>query len=234
VAVGSSDALHAALLSVVAAAGELMAERPLLGAVAFVLLSAASAMLAFFSSAVIVPVALYTWGKAVCLLLLWAGWTLGGATAYGLGRFLGRPVIQWMLPAETLARYEEMVSRKTPFHLVLLFQVALPSEVPGYLLGLVRYPFWRYLGALLIAELPYAAGTVYLGASFLDRHFMVLAGVGALGAIGMVAALRLLNRRLRSERSERPERSEEREPAPRSLGATRRHRKRHQKRYQKQ
>lgn len=196
-AVGASDALHEALLDAVAAAGKLMAERPLLGAVVFVLLAAASAMLAFFSSAVVVPVALYTWGKLTCLFLLWAGWTLGGITSYGLGRLLGRPVIGWLLPAETLDRYEEQVSRHTPFHLVLLFQLALPSEVPGYLLGLVRYPFWRYLGALLIAELPYAAGTVYLGASFMDRNLLVLFGVGA---IGMVTALRLLHRRLRSER----------------------------------
>lgn len=204
-AVGSSDALHEALVDAVAAAGELMAERPLLGGVVFVLLAAASAMLAFFSSAVVVPVALYTWGKAACLFLLWAGWTLGGAASYGLGRFLGRPVVGWLLPDAMLDRYQEQVSRRPPFHLVLLFQLALPSEVPGYLLGLVRYPFWRYLGALLIAELPYAVGTVYLGASFMDRNLLVLVAVGAIGAIGMVTALRLLHRRLR-ERSAATER----------------------------
>ena len=197
VAVGSSEALHSALLRAVAAAGELIAERPLLGAVVFVLLAAASAMLAFFSSAVVVPVALYTWGKATCLLLLWTGWTLGGIASYWLGRTLGRPAVRWMLPAATLARYEEQISRKTPFHLVLLLQLALPSEVPGYLLGLVRYPFWRFLAAFMIAEIPYAVGTVYLGAGFLERHLLLLAVVGAAGATWMALVLRLLHRRLR-------------------------------------
>lgn len=197
-AVGSSEALHSALLRAVAAVGEITAARPLLGAVVFVLLAAASAMLAFFSSAVVVPVALYTWGKGISLLLLWMGWTLGGAVSYALGRFLGRPVIGRLLPAAPLARYEDKVSRHTPFHLVLLLQLALPSEVPGYLLGLARYPFWRYLGALLIAELPYAAGTVYLGASFLERHVLLLVVLGGLGALWMVVVLRILQRRLRS------------------------------------
>jgi uncharacterized membrane protein YdjX (TVP38/TMEM64 family) len=198
-AVGSSEALHSTLLRAVAAAGEIMAARPVLGAVVFVLLSAASALLAFFSSAVVVPVALYTWGKGVCFLLLWTGWTLGGMIAYWLGRTLGRPVLRWALPAATLARYEEQLSRHTSFRVVLLFQLALPSEVPGYLLGVVRYPFGRFLAAYILAELPYAVGTVYLGAGFLERHLLLVIALGALGALWMVIVLRVLQRRLRSE-----------------------------------
>ena len=165
--VGTSDDLHQALLKVLDAASKLIAERPVLGAFLFVVLSALSAMLAFVSSAVLVPVALYTWGETVCAVLLWLGWILGGATAYNLGRWLGRPVVRWLLPTETLDRYEDRLSTETPFGLIVLLQLALPSEVPGYLLGLVRYPFWRYLLALALAELPYAVGTVYLGESFL-------------------------------------------------------------------
>lgn len=194
--VGTSDDLHQALLEVLRAGSMLIAERPVLGAVLFVLLSALSAMLAFVSSAVLVPVALYTWGEAVCAALLWLGWILGGMTAYALGRWLGRPVVRWLLPSETLDRYEDRLSTKTPFGLILLLQLALPSEVPGYLLGLVRYPFWRYLAALALAELPYAVGTVYLGESFLDRHLLLLLALGGGGAVLMFFAVRLLQRRL--------------------------------------
>lgn len=194
--VGTSDDLHQALLEVLRAASKLIAERPVLGAVLFVLLSALSAMLAFVSSAVLVPVALYTWGEAACAALLWLGWILGGVTAYTLGRWLGRPVVRWLLPSQTLDRYEDRLSTETPFGLILLLQLALPSEVPGYLLGLVRYPFWRYLAALALAELPYAVGTVYLGESFLDRHLLVLLALGIGGAVFMFFAVRLLHRRL--------------------------------------
>lgn len=193
---GTSDDLHHALLKILDAASKVIAERPVLGAVVFVVLSALSAMLAFVSSAVLVPVALYTWGETVCAALLWLGWILGGATAYTLGRWLGRPVVRWLLPTETLDRYEDRLSSETPFGLIVLLQLALPSEVPGYLLGLVRYPFWRYLLALALAELPYAVGTVYLGESFLERRLLVLLVLGALGAVFMFVAVRTLHRRL--------------------------------------
>lgn len=194
--IGTSDDLHEALMDVLAAASKLIAERPVLGAVLFVLLSALSAMLAFVSSAVLVPVALYAWGETVCAALLWLGWILGGATAYTLGRWLGRPVVRWLLPSETLDRYEDRLSTQTPFGLIVLLQLALPSEVPGYLLGLVRYPFGRYLLALALAELPYAVGTVYLGESFLERQLLVLLAIGVAGAVFMFFAVRLLQRRL--------------------------------------
>lgn len=193
----SSDLLYSTLMRVLAAAAQLIAEHPVPGAGLFVVLAAASAMLAFFSSAVLVPVALYTWGKLACMLLLWVGWTLGGIAAYGIGHTPGRSVVKRVLPSATLSRYEDRVSQRTPFVLVWLFQLALPSEVPGYLLGLARYPFGRYLAALLLAELPWAVGTVYLGASFLDRHLLVFLGLGIAGALAMALLLRLLHRRLR-------------------------------------
>ena len=196
--VASSDTLHAWLLRAIAIAGQTMTERPLLGATLFVLFAAASAMLAFFSSALLVPVAVYSWGKALCALALWVGWTLGGMAAYGIGRSLGRPVVKSLLSSANLDRYEDRISKRAPFGLVLLFQMALPSEVPGYLLGLARYPFGKYLAALMLAELPYAVGTVYLGASFLDRQLAVLIGVGAAGALLMALAFRLLQKRLRT------------------------------------
>lgn len=196
----SSDLLYSTLLRGFAAASEVITEHPRLGAVLFVLLAAASAMLAFFSSAVLVPVALYTWGKLACALLLWIGWTLGGAVAYAIGHTLGRSVVKSLLPTATLSRYEDRISRHTPFAVVWLFQLALPSEVPGYLMGLVRYPFSRYLIALMLAELPWAVGTVYLGESFLDRHLLVFLGLGIAGALLMALLLRLLHHRLRLAR----------------------------------
>lgn len=193
----SSDLLYSTLLRVLAAAAEVISEHPRLGMVLFVLLAAASAMLAFFSSAVLVPVALYTWGKLACMLLLWIGWALGGILAYVIGHTLGRSVIKSLLSAATLSHYEDRISRQTPLIVVWLFQLALPSEVPGYLLGLVRYPFSRYLVALVLAELPWAVGTVYLGESFLDRQILVFLGLGIAGALVMALLLRLLHHRLR-------------------------------------
>ncbi len=74
----------------------------------------------------------------------------------------------------------------------------MPSEIPGYVLGTLRYRFWLYLAALAIAELPYALGTVYLGASFLERESVTLILVGVVGVLVSVFAYRLYRDRARS------------------------------------
>ncbi len=84
---------HAWLLSLFAHAESAIREREGWGMIVFVLLAALSAMLAFVSSAMLVPVALYVWGPVVCFLLLWTGWFLGGLAGYAVGRYLGRPVV---------------------------------------------------------------------------------------------------------------------------------------------
>jgi uncharacterized membrane protein YdjX (TVP38/TMEM64 family) len=192
----SSDAFQFLLSWILEETGPIIAEHPFWGASLFVLLSALSAMLAFFSSVVLLPVAIHVWGEVACVFLLWLGWILGGACAYGIARFWGRPVVRRLTSASLLARYEERISRHTPWGLVLLFQLAVPSEIPGYVLGLARYGFRRYLAILALAELPYAVGTVYLGASLLERRTLVLLLLGALGILFSAWAFHTLRRRL--------------------------------------
>lgn len=194
----SSDAFQSALSWGLAKAAPVIAERPLWGALLFLLLSALSAMMAFFSSAVLVPVAIHAWGKLACAFMLWLGWILGGACAYGIARFWGRPVVRRLTSSQELARYEERISRHTPLGLVLLFQLAVPSEIPGYVLGLARYGLRRYLVVLALAELPYAVGTAYLGESLLERRTLLLLGLGTTAIFFSAWALHVLRRRLGS------------------------------------
>jgi len=196
-AIASSEDLHAALLAVLAEGEQIVRAHPVPGAILFVVFAAVSAMIAFVSVAVVVPVAIYTWGEGASILLLWSGWTLGGACAYGIARFLGRRVVRWLTAEAGLRRLESAVNERTPFSLVLLLQLALPSEIPGYLLGLARYPLSRYLLALALAELPYAFATVLLGASFLERRTGLLLGVGLVLVAGSLFAMRRLGSRLK-------------------------------------
>jgi len=130
--------------------------------------------------------------------LLWLGWILGGICAYGLARAWGRPVVRHFISERALAKYDSRISPQTPFSLVLLFQLAVPSELPGYVLGLARYSFLRYLAVVALAELPYAIGTVFLGTSVLERRLGLLLALGA-GAILLSAlALRALRKRVGS------------------------------------
>jgi uncharacterized membrane protein YdjX (TVP38/TMEM64 family) len=192
----TADVLHQFVVRLVETAETAITAYPAWGITLFVVLSAVSAMLTFFSTAVVTPVAVETWGEPASIALLWGGWLLGGGCAYVIGRTLGRPVTRFLISPRALARFERRISNRAPFGVVLLFQFALPSEVPGYVLGLARYPFSKYALALAIAELPFAIGTVYLGASVLERRTILLFPIAGAGALASILAFYLLQRRL--------------------------------------
>jgi uncharacterized membrane protein YdjX (TVP38/TMEM64 family) len=192
----TSDALHTSLLQMLAASKDVIARHPAPGALLFVLLAAISAMFAFVSIAVLVPVAVYAWGEPVSMLFVWIGWILGGGTAYGIARYLGRPVVHWLTGEAMLNRVERRIHPQTPFGVIVLLQLGLPSEIPGYVLGLLRYPFGRYLFALAIAEVPYTIATVYLGAAIVAAKSGLVFAVGLGAALLAVGAFHFMRRRL--------------------------------------
>jgi len=191
----SSSQLHAAVTGLYAEAVHVIVIRPMTGTLLFVLLAAVSAMVAFFSSAVLVPAGVLAWGIPTTFLLLWAGWLLGGVVAYGIGRRYGRRVVLWLVREESLQRYERRIASDAPFTAVLLLQMALPSEVPGYLVGVLRYPFVRYLLALALAVLPFALGAVLLGESFVQGNVLRLVALGLAGILLSASAVMAWHRR---------------------------------------
>ncbi len=188
--------INEALHKLLEAAQPVMTAHPVLGPILFALLSALSAMLAFVSSAAIVPVAVFAWGRWATAALLWGAWIGGGACAWLVGKTLGRRVAARFIPSERLDYYASRLDRGTGFATVLLFQLAVPSEVPGYVLGTVGYPFWRYLLALALAELPFAVGAVTLGHGLVEGQRGWLIAVGLAGAALSIVALTSLRRRM--------------------------------------
>jgi len=184
----ASDVFFERSQEIFAAVEAIITDYPRLGMVAFVVLGMGSAMLAFFSSAILVPVGIYTWGFTVCLALLWLGWFLGGVFSYCVGRYLGRVVVARIVGEERLASFERRVNRNTRFIHIVLFQAMLPSEIPGYVLGSLRYRFLPFAVALGLVELPYAVGTIYIGESFLQQRGWLLIAIAAGGALLVAVA----------------------------------------------
>jgi uncharacterized membrane protein YdjX (TVP38/TMEM64 family) len=182
--VAASDTLHGAVDAAVGWAESVIRRHPVAGVLVFVVLGGLSAMLAFFSSALLVPVAVRTWGEVPTAALLWLSWFLGGLAAYSVARYLGRGVVHRLVPSRRLLFYERRIAAQARFPVVFLFQAALPSEVPGYVLGMVKCSLRVYLPALALAELPYAVAAVYLGQSFLAQRYalIVIVGLAAVGA----------------------------------------------------
>ena len=190
-----SDTLHEGIVGLFEAARVIIVRHPVAGPLAFVGLAALSAMLGFFSSAILVPAAVYAWGAGITMLLLWIGWTIGGIVAHSLARYLGRPVLRWLVPEAALGRYEKLLEKRPRFSTVVLFQMAFPSEIVGYLMGLIRYPLGKFVGALMIAELPWVVGTVLLGVGFVRRDTLTLAIVCVAGAVVLALLARALRQR---------------------------------------
>ncbi len=193
--VAASDSLHNRTQEIIVWTEGLISRAPLLGMLVFVLLAMLSAMLAFFSSALLAPIAIYAWGEAACFALLWLGWCLGGIVTFCIGRFLGRSAASMIIGDETVDSWQSHVHKRTKFIHVLAFQAVIPSEIPGYLLGILHYPFLLYLLALGITEIPYAIAVVYLGEAFLVGRSAVFLLVGV-GLIALAAFLLHIYRRL--------------------------------------
>jgi uncharacterized membrane protein YdjX (TVP38/TMEM64 family) len=198
VAIAASDTTHDAIQSLLEHVRAVIVRHPNAGKFVFLLLAAVSGALAFFSSAIVIPVAVYTWGRPLTFILLWTGWMTGGVGSYLIGRYPGRRLFRKILPEKQIRRYEKAISAKTPFFVVMLFQIALQSEIPGYVLGAARYDFRRYLLALALCELPYAIGAIYLSEWFLGRNYLLLISLGAAAILVSLLAFRIFRKHLES------------------------------------
>ena len=176
--VAASDRLHDRAEELIVWTEALISQAPALGMLVFVLLAMISAMVAFFSSAVVAPVAIYAWGNSLTFLLLWLGWLLGGILSYCIARYLGRSFVGMIVNEDKIEGWERELEERARFPYILLFQAVVPSEIPGYVLGILRYHFHLYLAALALTELPYAIATVYLGESFLERDSTIFVVLG--------------------------------------------------------
>ncbi len=186
--------LHSWLIGQFAGAEAIIRQHGTWSMVLFVGLAALSAMIAFVSSSVLIPMAVYAWGPWTCAGLLWTGWFLGGLTAYAIGRFLGRPLVGRLVRPETVERQERWARSRRSLAAIVLLQLAVPTDLAGYIFGVIRCPFVPFILALGLAEIPYAVGAVFLGLSFVERRVGPLVLLGLAGILLSVAAVHVYHR----------------------------------------
>ncbi len=156
-------------------------------------------MLAFTSSVVLVPPANLVWGKLITFLLLWGGWIAGAIAAFGIGK-VARPLLVRLGYQNKLSKYQQFVSRRMKFWTTILFCIAVPSEISGYILGGLRYPFLKFLGAIAIAESIYAFGIVIAGQNLVTaKPVPLIIAIATLIIIATTA--RLLLQKLKKQKS---------------------------------
>jgi len=155
-------------------------------------LAVLSVMLVSFSSIWIIPIAISLWGDSLTLALLLAGWLLGSIFSYIIGRYAGYPIVRKIISEEKINNYSEIFSRaRESFNLIILSRFALPSEIPGYLLGIAKYPFFKYLFATIISEIPYAIVAVYFIDAIINKNITVFLFAGIIWIIAAMAMVKM-------------------------------------------
>jgi uncharacterized membrane protein YdjX (TVP38/TMEM64 family) len=191
-----SASLQAVFIEALQLSKDYLDRYPLGSRLAFVGLAAFSAMLVLFSSVALVPMAVNAWGQVETLLLLIGGWFIGANLAYFIGRRFGRRATTYFVAERTLDRYGDLLSVRMSVTEVALLKLALPSEMPSFALGIIRYPFAKFVPVLLASELPFALWAVYLSAALIEdrRATFLLVLLAGFAAIAVVTR-RLLSRR---------------------------------------
>lgn len=150
----------------VAMVNEYIVAHEFLGATVFIIFAALSAVLSPFSSIPTIPLAVAVWGQELTLLFLVCGWFIGSVASYLIGHHGLHDVYKKVFPVKKIEKYRNQLSEHSEFMLVVLFRLAVPSEIVGLVLGSVRYDFPKYLVATLITEIPFAVISVYASEAF--------------------------------------------------------------------
>ena len=160
-------------------------------------LAALSVMLSPFSIVPFSIIAISIWGKLLALVYVMIGSLLGASIAYVIGAQAIHRVMKFVVPADQIRRYTEVINEKSSFLLVALFFLAMPVEVPAYVLGAGRYTYWKFILAATIAYLPFELLAIYAGDAFLHRDVVVLGTLMVLFSTLFCIAVFTLHRRIR-------------------------------------
>lgn len=161
---------------------------PVLGSIIFIILAALSAVASPFTSAPLVPAAIFIFGKFLTFWLLWVGWIFGGIISYILGRYAARPLAISLFSIKRINYYQKILSKKTNFWLILLFRASVPAEIPGPILGALKYNLIKFIFATAIAELPYAIATIYASNALINDQKIIFFALIVFAFIAMSAA----------------------------------------------
>ena len=160
------------------------------GFVAFVLLQIVQVVAAPIPGEVVSFLGGYLYGPVLGTVLSTIGLTLGSLLAYALARVFGRPLVQRLVDAKTMARFDFLLQPRGTFLVFVLFLIpGFPKDYLCYLLGLGGFPLARF--ALIVAT-GRLGGTVMLvlGGDLLreGEYDKLFVGAGA-AVIALVVAL---------------------------------------------
>ena len=117
------------------------------------------------------------------------GMILGGLLAMTLARVYGRPLVQRMVGAERLERWEH-VAHLNSLAIWFVLMLGPLGDAPYYLAGLTKLPVWKLLAIVLLVRTPSVMVSAALGAGLISwRSPWFIAGAAVFIILGILAGL---------------------------------------------
>ncbi|OGM90629.1 hypothetical protein A3A20_00740 [Candidatus Wolfebacteria bacterium RIFCSPLOWO2_01_FULL_45_19] len=173
-----------------------LVEQPVSGIIIFFFLTILSAMFFFLSSIFAVPIAVSIWGAFVTMIFILSSWILGAIFSYIIGRFAGRPVLRHFVSKTKLDYYHRMFSENSGLLSVFLLRFTIPSEIPGYTLGILRFNFAKYMLVTILAEIPYAFVIVYAFEAILRKDPVILGAIVGAWLLAVIILIKLIHKKI--------------------------------------
>lgn len=178
----------------------LTGEYAVLSVLVFIGLGMLSTMLSSFTSIPLVPVAVIVWGNALTALYLGIGWLIGDIFSYIIGYYAGHSILKRFVPLEKIDYYRKKIPPDAEFKLVFFFIMSMPSEIPNYTLGTLRYNFLKYFLTIALGEMIFAFVTAYAGQALVQKNYILFAGAVALLVMFFSYFFYLFNKYLKTKK----------------------------------
>lgn len=175
---------------------ELLSGMNMVSYVAYVLILTSAVVFMPLTVMPLIPIAASIIGPFMTALLSIVGWTLGGAIAFIIARYLGRPVIEKWVDLKKLDAIVARLPDQTHFWVIVLLRLTLPVDLVSYALGMTKsLSFTSYIVATIVGVTWFSFAFAYLGDAFFKGNSVVLIELGLASVFIFITGWYLLRTR---------------------------------------
>lgn len=129
-----------------------VAQRQILGAIAFILFTALCTVIAPMSAAPLMPIAAEIWPMWQVALYFFIAWNTSAWVVFWISRRWGRRVVGKFVDLEKVDRLIDkyVINRKSTWLRLLISRIVTPFDIASYAYGLIKISFFEYVWITVI------------------------------------------------------------------------------------
>lgn len=159
------------------------------GPLGLIMLNALQVVVAFVPGPVVQVAAGYLFGWLQGAILGTIGMILGGALAVLLARVFGRPLVQRIVGAQRLARWEQ-VAHLNSLPIWFILMLGPFGDIPYYIAGLTSLAIWKIIAVAAFVRTPSIIVATAIGAGVIQRDSPWVIGAVILFFLTALVAIR--------------------------------------------